>query len=139
VNGWKAVISGLRAAARLGMTSDMTSIADNWWNEDRRDLFRSAQVIASNAPNPDRIGLCLDTILNDLELYDDPRQGAGAWLYDNELQLAEQLGEQLQNASGDIKAIEAGPFALASGEWPNVRATATALLGLMEANGDFAR
>lgn len=121
------------------MTSDMTSIADNWWNEDRRDLFRSTEVIASEAPNPDWIGLCLDTILNDLELYYDPRQGAGAWLYDDELQLAERLGEQLHIASGDTKVIEAGPIALASGEWPNVRATAAALLGLMEANGDFAR
>lgn len=121
------------------MISGMTSIADNWWNEDRRDLFRSAEIIASDAPNPDRIGLCLDTILNDLELYDDPRQGAGAWLYDDELQLAERLAEQLQIASGDTKVIDAGPIALASGEWPKVRATAAALLGLMEANGDFAR
>lgn len=117
----------------------MTSIADNWWNEDRRDLFRSLEVIASDAPNPDRIGLCLDTILNDLELYDDPRQGCGAWLFDNELQLADALGDQLNTAASQARLIEAGPAALASHAWPEARDTAAALLRLMAANGDFTR
>ena len=115
----------------------MSSIADNWWNEERRDLFRSLEVIASDAPNPDRIGLCLDTILNDLGLYEDPRQGSGAWLFDNELRLADELGEQLKAAAKQTRLIEAGPAALASASWPEARGTATALLSLMEANGDF--
>lgn len=117
----------------------MNSIADNWWNEDRRDLFRSLEVIASEAPNPDRIGLCLDTILNDLELYDDPRQGGGAWIFDNELQLAHALGEHVKAAVNQIRLVEAGPAALTSDSWPEVRATAAALLGLMAANGEFTR
>lgn len=121
------------------MSSDLTSIADNWWNEDRRDLFRSLEVIASDAPNPDRIGLCLDTILNDLELYDDPRQGSGVWLFDNELQLADALCEQLKAAANQARLIEAGPAALASDFWPQARDTAAALLRLMTANGDFTR
>jgi hypothetical protein len=114
-------------------------MADDWWNEDRRDLFRSIEVIASDAPSPDRIGLCLDRILNDLELYDDPRQGAGAWLYENELQLAEQLGEKLHDAAAGRRLIEAGATALANPVWANVRAAATDLRRLMEANGDFRR
>ena len=65
--GWKADISGLRRAVTRAKSCDMTSIAENWWNEDGRDLFRSLEVIASDAPNPDRVGLCLETILNDLE------------------------------------------------------------------------
>ena len=117
----------------------MRSIADDWWNEDRRNLFRSIEAIASGLAGPDRIGLCLDTILNDLELYDDPRQGAGAWLYDNELQLAEQLGESLQEAAGGTKLVEAGSTAIASPRWADVQITAGRLLQVMKANGDFTR
>lgn len=115
----------------------MNSIADKWWNEDRRDLFQSLEVIASDAPNPDRIGLCLDTILNDLELYDDPQQGSGVWLFDNELHLANALGEQLKASTNQSKLVETGLAALASVSWPNARCTAVALLSLMAANGDF--
>jgi hypothetical protein len=117
----------------------MSSIADKWWNEDRRDLFRSAQAIASSSSDATRLGSSLDTILNDLELYEDPRQGAGAWLFENELQLAEQLGEELHNVVGDEEAVAAGEKAVANGEWPKVQATAEALLSLMEANGDLTR
>jgi hypothetical protein len=115
----------------------MGSIADEWWNEDRRDLFRSVEVIASDAPIPGQIGLCLDTVLNDLELYDDPREGAGMWLFENELELAEHLGEKLQEAVGQAVLIDAGSLALASRAWPDAQATAASLLKLMRANGDF--
>jgi len=117
----------------------MASIADDWWNEDRRDLFRSLMAITSQASSPDRIGLCLDTILNDLELYDDPRQGAGAWLYENELHLAEQFGVQLHDTVSGAPLIDAGAEAIASPRWTDARATANGLLHLMEANGDFVR
>ncbi|WP_445191825.1 hypothetical protein ACT009_14800 [Sphingomonas sp. Tas61C01] len=117
----------------------MANISDGWWNEDRRDLFSSIEVIASERPDPDRIGLCLDTILNDLELYDDPRQGAGAWLFDDELELAERLGENLHGATGETRPVEAGPTAIASAEWPGARATAIELFRRMETNGDFSR
>ena len=117
----------------------MSSIADAWWNEDRRDLFRSTEVVASLSPDATRLGSSLDTILNDLELYQDPRQGAGAWLFDNELQLADQLGKYLHNVVGDEEAGAAGAKALASNDWPRVRDTAAALLTVMEANGDFTR
>jgi hypothetical protein len=120
-----------------GILPHMVSIADGWWNEDRRDLLRSLQAITATAPNAHRIGLCLDTILNDLELYDDPRQGAGIWLYDNELQLAERLGEKLREVAGDTRLVEAGPAAIVSGVWPEAQSTARHLLRLMEANGDF--
>lgn len=115
----------------------MRSLADTWWNEDRRDLFRSLEVIASDAPNPDRIGLSLDTILNDLELYDDPVQGRGSWLFDNELHLANALGEKLKETVNQSRLVEAGPAALASASWPDARSTAVSLLSLMAANGDF--
>jgi hypothetical protein len=129
----------LRCKATHGSIGHMARVADNWWNEERRDLFRSIEAITSNASTPDRVGLCLDTILNDLELYDDPRQGAGAWLYENELQLAEQLGERLHEAAGDTRLVQAGPTASASAGWTEARATANRLLELMKANGDFTR
>jgi hypothetical protein len=115
----------------------MSSIADDWWNEDRRDLFRSAEVVASSASDATHLGSSFDTILNDLELYEDPRQGAGAWLFENELQLADQLGEDLHSVVGDEEPVAAGAKALASDQWSKVQATAAALLSLMEANGDF--
>src|SRR3954462_2834700 len=111
----------------------MSSIADNWWNEDRRDLFRSTEIVASSTSDATRLGSSLDTILNDLELYVDPRQGAGAWLFEDELQLANRLGEELHDVVGDEEPGAAGAKALASSEWPSVRATAAALLSLMEA------
>ena len=117
----------------------MSSIADNWWNEDRLDLFVSAEVVASLSPDVARLGSSLDTILNDLELYEDPRQGAGAWLFENELQLANKLGEDLHSVVGDEEPVAAGAKALASSEWPNARATAAALVSVMKANGDFTR
>jgi hypothetical protein len=113
----------------------MASIADDWWTEDRRDLFRSLVAITSEASSPERIGLCLDTILNDLELYEDPRQGAGSWLYESELPLADELGVQLHDAVSGARVTEA----LASPAWTHVRATAARLCRLMEANGDFTR
>ena len=117
----------------------MASIADHWWNEDRRDLFRSVECIASETPNLDRVGLCLDTILNDLELYDDPRQGVGAWLYEDEIQIAERLGEKLIAATDGMNPVNAGPKAVASIAWAEARTTALQLLQLMKSNGDFAR
>jgi hypothetical protein len=117
----------------------MGTVADNWWNEDRRDLFRSVKVIASDGQMVDRLGAALGTILNDLELYDDPRQGASAWLFENELQPAELLGEELHNVLGNAVPVGAGAIALASSDWPKVRGTAATLLSLMEANGDYTR
>lgn len=117
----------------------MTSIADGWWNEDRRDLFRSVEVIASDAPNPDQIGAALDTLLNDLELYDDPRQGAGAWLFDDETQLAERLGEKLRVVVGTVVTVGAGSSALTSEAWPDGRAAAIGLRRVMDRNGDYSR
>lgn len=81
--------------------------------------------------------MSLDTILNDLELYDDPVQGCGFWLFDNELPLAKALGEKLRETVNQARLVEAGPTALASESWPNARSTAVSLLSLMAANGDF--
>lgn len=93
----------------------------------------------SDAPNPDRIGLSLDTILNDLELYEDPMQGRGSWLFDNELHIAHALGEKLKETVNQARLVEAGPTALASESWRDARHTAVSLLSLMAANGDFIR
>jgi hypothetical protein len=121
-----------------GIIQSMASIADHWWNEDRRDLFRSVECIASETPDLDRVSLCLDTILNDLELYDDPHQGVGAWLYEDEIQTAERLGEKLSAATDGMDPVDAGPPAVASITWAEARTMASQLLQLMKSNGDFA-
>lgn len=132
--GWEADIALLGPVRQF---PSVASIVDDWWNEERRDLARSLMAIASEASSPERIGLCLDTILNDLELYGDPRQGEGRWLCENELQLADQFGVQLHNTVSSARLVDAGVKAIASPGWADVRATAARLLRLMEANGDF--
>lgn len=101
---------------------------------DRHQLLRSLEAIVADAPNPDRIGLCLDTILHDLELYNDPHQGRGSWLFDDEVPLAEELGERLGGIVGATCPIEAGPQALQSPAWCAAREAALDLLNLMTRN-----
>lgn len=73
-----------------------------------------------------------DTLIHDLEIYDDPRQGVGLWLFDDEVQLVEDLGACLWTS------IQADPFsaaALLTQADPSLRALASKLVERMEANG----
>jgi hypothetical protein len=65
-------------------------------------------------------------LLVDLEVYDDPRQGAGSWLFPDEQPLLDQLGDQLQTI---------GSAALDNDGWGRIVKTATDLRARVEANG----
>ena len=116
----------------------MGNLAESWWHRGQRDRFPSIEVIASDALNPDRIGVALDTILNDSELYDDPVQGRGSSLLDTEPRFAHALGDKLQQTVTQTGLVEAGLAALASGSWSDARRTAVSFLSLMAANGHLA-
>lgn len=107
----------------------------SWSPEDRIALFRAAEYIGGDAANADRVGLCLDTILNDLEAYDDPEQGLRNWLYSNEAPLLNELAERLNFITGSHRPIEAGQAAVAHPAWRAAREVATELAAQMRANG----
>ena len=73
-----------------------------------------------------------DTLIQDLELYDDPRQGVGAWLVGDEADLANELGECLWGLVGT------DPFSAAekiAGDGAPLRLIASRLVALMDING----
>jgi hypothetical protein len=61
---------------------------DHWIWPDRRDLYHSCKVFIDPDASAELVGHAVDALLNDLELYDDPRQGLGSWLLSDELPLA---------------------------------------------------
>lgn len=127
--GWKADV-GVALDVSAVQPGGMENNPLGW--PERHELIRALEAIVTDASSPDRIGLCLDTILHDLELYDDPHQGRGSWLFDDEVPLAEELGERLAGVVGATRPLEAGPEALRSAGWRAARETALALSSLMK-------
>ena len=116
-----------------------TDELERWTPQDRIALFRSAEYLGGDASNADRIGLCLDTILNDLEAYDDPEQGLRVWLYANESSLLNDLAERLHEVVGEDRPIEAGQKAVRHAGFAGAREAASRLAGLMRVNGKINR
>lgn len=108
---------------------------EKWSPEDRIKLFRAAEYLGGDATNPDRVGLCFDAILNDLEAYDDPDQGLGLWLYPSEAPLLNKLAERLNLIVGSLRPIDAGRAAIAHPAWPAAREDAANLARKMGASG----
>ncbi|MCO5791273.1 MAG: hypothetical protein HEQ21_00460 [Blastomonas sp.] len=112
-----------------------TDELERWTPQDRIALFRSAEYLGADARNAHRIGLCLDTIMNDLEAYDDPAQGLRHWLYENEAPLLKDLAERLHDIVGAHRPIEAGQLSLQHERFASVREAASRLAALMKGNG----
>lgn len=68
-----------------------------WLEPDRRWLYLSLLVLTHRRLTDSRLAVTRHVLLIDLEIHDDPRQGAGTWLFPNEEPLLDLLGEQLQN------------------------------------------
>jgi hypothetical protein len=111
---------------------------ENWSPEDRVELFRAAEYLGGDATNPDRVRLCVDAILNDLEAYDDPDQGLGFWLYASEAPVLNELAQRLNLIVGSLRPIDAGRSAVAHPGWPAAREAAADLARKMRANGKVA-
>lgn len=95
----------------------------SWHSQDRRRLYRSLRVLTSNNATPMRMGVARHALLVDLEIYDDPRQGAGWWIFPDEIALLNDLGVALAEDISDAFDNR------------NVREIARALRRLLEANG----
>lgn len=104
----------------------------HWNHPERRDLYLAARMLAKGEPDGDWRQWASDTLIEDLELYDDPRQGAGAWLAKDEVDLAAELGKQLW------EVVEADPFNAAdelAEPNPTLSAVAAKLVERIESNG----
>jgi hypothetical protein len=105
-----------------------------WTSSERRDLYLASRLLAGRTNDGDWIQWASDTLLQDLELYDDPRQGVGSWLFADEVSLVEELGVQLWRAvqSNPFNAPESLADAAHSGA---MQAIASRLVRRMEDNG----
>ncbi len=104
----------------------------NWNQPERRDLYLAARILANREDDGDWRQWASDTLIQDLELYDDPRQGVGFWLATDEEELANELGERLWTV------VQANPFNAAdmlAETDPALRAVASKLVQQMESNG----
>lgn len=66
-----------------------------WKHPERRELFLASRILAEGLKDGDWLQWASDTLLHDLELYDDPRQGLGFWICENEASVANEVGEKL--------------------------------------------
>jgi len=89
-------------------------------------LYRAVLVLTGKRLTPRRFRVARHALLEDLEIYDDPRQGAGSWIFENEQRPLERLGEELDGTA------ETGAYADAQS---NVQAAANDLRAALEANG----
>ncbi len=97
-----------------------------WVEPDRRWLYLALLVLTHQRLTKSRFAVARHVLLDDMEIYDDPRQGVGSWLFPNEVRLLDRLGEQLQSTD---------PAALADDGWIQIVETATFLRAQLEANG----
>ena len=93
--GTVCVVTGAYAVQLLGMDDD------HWVWPDRRDLYHACAALADPEVSVDRAGEAADMLLNDLELYDDPRHGQGLWLFLDEVTIADDLETKLHTATTD--------------------------------------
>lgn len=103
-----------------------------WKWPERRDLYLSSRILAGETADGHWVQWASDTLIQDLQLYDDPRQGLGAWLVDDEAKLANELGECLWRLVGD------DPFSAAekiTADGALLRPLAARIAELIEKNG----
>jgi len=93
----------------------------SWAHPDRRRLYRALLILTSARLSPARAALARHALLQDLEIFDDPRQGQGDWLFADEVVHVERLGEAAMGDRGD--------------RGREVQKAAAVLIRLMEANG----
>ena len=97
-----------------------------WLEPDRRWLYLTLLVLTHQRLTAGRLAVVRHVLLVDMEVYDDPRQGAGNWVFPDEEPLLDQLGEQLHTI---------GSAALEDDRLDQIVQTATVLRALVEANG----
>jgi hypothetical protein len=104
-----------------------------WKHPERRDLFLACRILAEGVDDGDWLQWASDTLTQDLELYEDPHQGAGFWIVENEVGLANEVGDKLW------ALVQDNPFEAAKRlngpEARLLKQAAADLVNLMKRNG----
>jgi uncharacterized protein YihD (DUF1040 family) len=104
-----------------------------WSHTERRDLYLASRILANSGRyDGDWTQWASDTLIYDLEICNDPRQGVDPFLRDDEVQLVDELGERLWSI------IQPDPFsatALLAKANPSLQPLASKLVERIEANG----
>jgi hypothetical protein len=103
-----------------------------WSHLERRDLYLASRLLADAERDGDWVQWASDTLIYVLEIYNDPREGVGFWLFEDEVQFVDELGERLW---GVVKADPYNAAALVGQDDGSLRATASKLVERMKANG----
>jgi hypothetical protein len=128
-----SVLGGKRTLLRVNHHAKCKAMEDYVWSHpERRDLYLAARILARGEEDGDWRQWASDTLIQDLELYDDPRQGVGAWLAPDEVELANELGESLWRIVG---ADPDSAASLLAGANSSMRAVASKIVERIEANG----
>lgn len=77
-------------------------------------------------------------LLNDIELYDDPRQGKDLWLFSDEAPVADVLATKLHALAGAETSGDWGDAIIGHSSWPGVCADAHKLIEMIRRNGQGA-
>lgn len=104
-----------------------------WSHIERRDLYLASRILANRARyDGDWTQWASDTLIYDLEIHNDPRQGVNHFLCDDEIQLVDDLGERLWSI------VQIDPFsaaALLAEANPSLQPLASKLVERIEVNG----
>ncbi len=109
---------------------------DNQWVwPERRDLYRACLILADPEATSARVREASDILLNDIELFDDPRQGKDLWLFPDEGPIASDLATKLHGLAGAETSENWGQAIIGHSLWPGIYADANKLLGMIGRNG----
>ncbi len=108
---------------------------DQWVWPERRDLYRACLTIANPQATAVRVSEAADILLNDIELYDDPRQGKDLWLFPDENPVADDLATKLHALAGAETSGDWGDAITGHSAWPGICADAQKLLRMIRHNG----
>jgi hypothetical protein len=111
---------------------------DQWVWPERRDLYRACLALADPQATSVRISEAADILLNDLELYDDPRQGKDLWLFPDESPVADDLATKLHALAGAETSGDWSDAITGHSAWHGICADAQKLLGMIRHNGQGA-
>ena len=106
-----------------------------WLHPDRGDLYQATKSLVDERNDADLLGECVDTLLNDLEIYDDPRQGAGSWLFPDELPLIDDFAVRLKAVVAENVPAQRGNVILTHPNIEDVRKAGRILLNAITQNG----
>jgi hypothetical protein len=109
-----------------------------WVWPERRGLYHACLVLADPRATSERVSEAANTLLNDLELYDDPRQGRDLWLFSDEAPIADDLATKLHALAGAETSGDWGRAIIGHSLWYSICADARNLLGLIGRNGQGA-